>query len=1551
MLTRTKVLGLTIAILLILVMAPYPHTGGSNWTAQGSSTGSETLPESLLIADAQFVYNSPFDIQTFLDSRQAILGDYEIEFGGEKQSAAEIIEFYAHLYSLNPKVLLTLIQLRTALLDERLSSEDNLALPLRHSCEDCVGFAEQLSWASEMLVRNFYNYPRQSQLVFADGQLLTAPSEWNAGTFAIAALLALDATPEILGSAQSGELVAFRTIYADLFGSPFASTIAESQVHHAAMPTLKLPWTADKYWWFTGGPHNHAGGPYGAIDVPHPWSALDFAPPGSGCRIPDGWVVAAAGGKVASASSPLVKIDHDGDGNAGTGWVTWYLHLDSIQVQEGQSVSAGTELGKPSCEGCKSSHVHFAIAYNGEFQDIDGTVVSGWTVHETTTHYNGTMTKGGVTKTADRVHDHKDYTNRLRSDNSPEGTVILDFTARLSGAPDDDQSVEVEVHVFRFVTLLGPELVFHDTVTTDNYGNYSGLTLSGVTPGIYSVYVKPVGYLRRGIREVPLSTGANHVDFSNGGNDKLVAGDIDVKGGDNLVNGLDYGVWRRDWCPTGGCPGSIADFNRDGVVNAIDYTHIYNSWFEEGDGWTGFPTWAGAGASDNVADPHSSQVSRTTSETTACVDTTPSPSNVSVGETVDVHIRIDGNNIPLDAVDVIVEYDSCVFEVQEVSSSSVLSSMSHEVDADSNLVRIVGDFGTGSPYTHDGYEILATITLVAVASPESGVTDVQATIVGDEDVRETIGTLDSNTVEHDTGLDVISGGSFDLVWVEGAPVRSSSVVTLTQPPSDSYIDGDTVQLSAEVGGTCSYANACSFAYRRSGNESWTWIGHYDETGFDGWSKLWDLSDRQDGVYDVKAWAGPWAGVGATAINRNITVDRTPPSLVTATFSPLSPSDADTVEIYAEASDNVAGVDHTTVFHYRATDGSTSGDLVYIGTITGSAGTMQWDTSQLPNGTYRVVFEIKDTADNWDFWTGGNQPEFTYRINRCTEVYLPLVLRNYTPSTEPPNRPPNTPSNPSPSDGATNQPITVTLSWTGVDPDGDSVTYDVYFEADDDTPDVLLSDDQSGTSYNPGTLSAGTRYYWQIVATDEHGATTTGPVWDFTTTVSRTCYARLNDDPTDYATVQAAVDAADEGDTVKVAGYCSGVEARTGVTQTVYISKSITLRGGYTTANWATSNPISHPTTLDAQGQGCVLYITGEISPIIEGLRITDGYASSGGGIYIVTATATISNNKVFSNTAFFGGGLLLQASDAKIRNNTVTSNTAVLGGGLLLGSGAAVLAGNIVRSNTAEWDGGGLFLYESASTLTSNTISFNSADSGGGLDLHYSDAMISGNTLVANTAHEGGGLFLYETSLTLEENTIISNTAGEGGGLHIYRSDATFTNNVIADNQSDTRGSGLYIDRSLTRLLHSTIARNKGGDGSGVYVTSYGGSHSTIALTNTILVSHAVGISATEGNTVTVNGVLWYNTPITISQVATTTVIVQNQHQGDPAFAADGYHLTVSSAAIDKGVDAGVITDVDGDSRPQGAAFDLGADEYMSGATTHRYRWTSPPGLPPAWYR
>jgi hypothetical protein len=165
-----------------------------------------------------------------------------------------------------------------------------------------------------------------------------------------------------------------------------------------------------------------------------------------------------------------------------------------------------------------------------------------------------------------------------------------------------------------------------------------------------------------------------------------------------------------------------------------------------------------------------------------------------------------------------------------------------------------------------------------------------------------------------------------------------------------------------------------------------------------------------------------------------------------------------------------------------------------------------------------------------------------------------------------------------------------------------------------------------------------------------------------------------------------------------------------------------------------------------------------------------------------------------------------------------------------------------------------------------------------------------------------------------------------------YESNATLTNNVVGDNWADTAGSGLHINSSLPRLLHATLTRNTGGDGSGIFVSGGNGSSiSNVALINTSLVSHTVGITVASGNTAVLEGTLWgsgawANGTDWDGSVITGTINVR----GNPAFVnpdAGDYHIAPDSAAIDAGVDAGVTTDIDGD--PRLGLPDIGADEYI----------------------
>ena len=58
-----------------------------------------------------------------------------------------------------------------------------------------------------------------------------------------------------------------------------------------------------------------------------------------------------------------------------------------------------------------------------------------------------------------------------------------------------------------------------------------------------------------------------------------------------------------------------------------------------------------------------------------------------------------------------------------------------------------------------------------------------------------------------------------------------------------------------------------------------------------------------------------------------------------------------------------------------------------------------------------------------------------------------------------------------------------------------------------------------------------------------------------------------------------------------------------ITQVVYISRPVTVRGGYTTTNWTVPDPWTQPTTLDAGGLGRPLVVavtrSGQVLPVTE----------------------------------------------------------------------------------------------------------------------------------------------------------------------------------------------------------------------------------------------------------------------------------------------------------------------------------------------------------------
>jgi len=95
-------------------------------------------------------------------------------------------------------------------------------------------------------------------------------------------------------------------------------------------------------------------------------------------------------------------------------------------------------------------------------------------------------------------------------------------------------------------------------------------------------------------------------------------------------------------------------------------------------------------------------------------------------------------------------------------------------------------------------------------------------------------------------------------------------------------------------------------------------------------------------------------------------------------------------------------------------------------------------------------------------------------------------------------PPKVPTNPKPVDGAVNVDVTKDLSWTNSKHEdiGEDVYSDLYFGTTNPPP--LFKANIFETKYDVGVMQFNTKYYWKIIAHDNHGMVTEGPLWSFTT---------------------------------------------------------------------------------------------------------------------------------------------------------------------------------------------------------------------------------------------------------------------------------------------------------------------------------------------------------------------------------------------------------------------------------------------------------------------
>ena len=351
---------------------------------------------------------------------------------------------------------------------------------------------------------------------------------------------------------------------------------------------------------------------------------------------------------------------------------------------------------------------------------------------------------------------------------------------------------------------------------------------------------------------------------------------------------------------------------------------------------------------------------------------------------------------------------------------------------------------------------------------------------------------------------------------------------------------------------------------------------------------------------------------------------------------------------------------------------------------------------------------------------------------------------------------------------------------------------------------------------------------------------------------------------DAGAVQQAIDAATTGATVKIAGVCKGVSTVGGTVQTAKIAKNLTLEGGYGSNSWVTSDPVAHPTTLDAGDAGRVVHIAADAVVTLRNLTITGGKSpgsTAGGGVYnetggslivegcTITGNAspdsntgspdtggvgggissggalTIRTSDILNNTAPDGvGGGVYAFSDLTVVDSEVSGNSARTGGGITVNYGILTMSGSLIEGNTATWATGG-------------------AGGGGGLVVWNNAANISTTTFKSNSSAGSGGAFSHSGSgvVTVSRSTFNANTAGSasGHGGAIYRSSSSgalhVTNSTLANNTAGGNGGAIWSQAPASTLEQSTLAGNSATAGGGLYLAG------ALTVKGTILAGNDTG--------------------------------------------------------------------------------------------------------------
>ncbi|MDP8211411.1 MAG: choice-of-anchor Q domain-containing protein [Candidatus Stygibacter australis] len=308
-------------------------------------------------------------------------------------------------------------------------------------------------------------------------------------------------------------------------------------------------------------------------------------------------------------------------------------------------------------------------------------------------------------------------------------------------------------------------------------------------------------------------------------------------------------------------------------------------------------------------------------------------------------------------------------------------------------------------------------------------------------------------------------------------------------------------------------------------------------------------------------------------------------------------------------------------------------------------------------------------------------------------------------------------------------------------------------------------------------------------------------------------------PGDYTTIQEAISASVNGDTILV-------DEGTYFENINFIGRAITIASYY-----LIDEDYSHIENTIIDGSqpsnpnysSVVRYTSGEgLESILCGFTLTGGAGSYepgvgmfGGGISMHNSSPRLENLIITDNVILNssgGSGIYCSMSSPSIYNVVITNNSSGWGAGVFcFGNVVPSLENVIITGNSAYENGGGIFNNMTNMTLKNATISGNSAgDSGGGICCwNNSDPTFENVIISDNSAWDtGGGIYCWDNSNPVLRNVIITGNSAdeEGGGIAcLTNSGIEMINVTMSDNTADIGGGIWCRNNSNPELLNCTF--------------------------------------------------------------------------------------------------------------------------------------------------